>query len=167
VGAAQRLGDHEAADSGREVPDVASVPRQPREGFGAAPENLPRAATVAGGDRRPESLGAQVPRQPRSTPLVGAPSGATLENVPRRSMRELAEDARALGHTLHVDRRDFDEYDAPPKFYVTCTCGYAATVRRTEKAALEVAAWHIGKAVGESGEIFRRNGVVSPRAARA
>jgi len=82
-------------------------------------------------------------------------------------MRELAEAARALGHVLEVDRRDFDEFDAPPKFYVTCSCGYVATVRRTERTALEVAAWHIGKAVGESGEIFRRNGAVSPRAARA
>jgi hypothetical protein len=158
---------------------VARAPRQRRPGFGEAPENLRRVATVAPGTAHPESLAARVPRQPGPTaprrrepavtsanPAASPGAGATLEDVARRNMQELAEAARALGHVLEVERRDFDEYDAPPKFYVRCSCGYAANVRRTERTAYETAAWHIGKVVGESGDIFRRNGVVLPRAAR-
>ena len=83
-------------------------------------------------------------------------------------MAVLAQQARELGHVLDVTRRDFDEYDVPPKFYVRCSCGYEARVRRTEKAALETAAFHIGKAVGEAGQLrehlerVRRLNGVSP-----
>ena len=82
-------------------------------------------------------------------------------------MRELAEVARALGHVLEVDRWDSPTESQPSRFVVKCACGYTSTVRRTERTALETVAWHMGKVVGESGEIFRRNGVVSPRAAGA
>ena len=80
-------------------------------------------------------------------------------------MAALAQQARELGHVVEATRRDFDEYDVPPKFYVRCSCGYEARVRRTEKGALEAAAFHIGKAVGEAGDLrerMRRLNGVSP-----
>lgn len=82
--------------------------------------------------------------------------------VARLDLRLLAQRAFDLGHALDVQRRDFDEFDAPPKFYVTCSCGYAARVRRTEKAALEAGVFHLGKAVGETDGFRALNGVSVP-----
>lgn len=61
----------------------------------------------------------------------------------------LAARAAELGHSCEVTRRDFPQYDAPPKFYVRCICGYTAVTRRTEKTAVEAVVFHLGKAVGE------------------
>lgn len=78
----------------------------------------------------------------------------------------LAKRAKELGHEPDVKRRDFPEYDAPPKFYMTCTCGYQAVVRRTEKTALEAVVFHLGKVVGEADGFRGINGVSSRPNAR-
>lgn len=85
-----------------------------------------------------------------------------MHNDPVIDLRLLAARAEALGHVGDVKRRDF-EGDIPPKFYVTCSCGYAARVRRTEKTALEALVFHLGKSVTEHGGIREINGVSSPR----
>lgn len=57
--------------------------------------------------------------------------------------------AHDLGHDLTVDTRIREDFpDAPPKFWVSCTCGYKSTVRRSYVACNGVLAWHLGKAIG-------------------
>lgn len=87
--------------------------------------------------------------------------GGTLNGM-ALDLRLLSARARELGHELQVDRRDFPEFDAPPKFYVSCSCGYRAIVRRTEKTALEAAVFHLGKAVGSRDGLAAINGVSVP-----
>lgn len=48
------------------------------------------------------------------------------------------------GHAFDVRRRDFpDRPGVPPKLYLTCSCGYVAAVRRTERAVVEAGAAHL------------------------
>jgi hypothetical protein len=83
-------------------------------------------------------------------------------------------EAKRLGHELSVVRRDFPEFpDAPPKFRLTCTCGYESRQMRSEKATLGTLIWHVGKVLGEADEKtsrhaaeMRRNGLV-PRQSSA
>ncbi len=70
-------------------------------------------------------------------------------------LKSLLARAQELGHVPHI------EVKGPPpalpkghpestdRFYVTCSCGYQAAKRRTQKTAVEVVLWHPGKAVGE------------------
>ena len=58
--------------------------------------------------------------------------------------------ARDRGHELRIvthSREDFPE--APPKFWVECTCGYRSTARRSRSAVNSTMAWHLGKAISE------------------
>lgn len=81
------------------------------------------------------------------------------------SAKEQLLQAKELGHELSVARRDFDHHpDAPPKFWLECTCGYRSTARRSEKAVLGTLVWHLGKVLGladaEEAEIRRNGGSV-------
>lgn len=68
---------------------------------------------------------------------------AGLENLVAR--------ATELGHVVDVQRRDFPEYDVPPKFYLTCACGWKFGHQvRTETNAIRLVVFHLGKAVGEA-----------------
>ena len=86
----------------------------------------------------------------------GCDTGCVLD------LRLLVNRAADLGHRGDIERRDFPD-GVQPKFYITCSCGYAARVRRTEKSAIDALVFHLGKAVGEHGGIREVNGVSSPR----
>ena len=58
--------------------------------------------------------------------------------------------ARELGHVLTVETKTNPDYpDAPSKTWVTCSCGYRSTARRSRSAVNSTLAWHLGKAIGE------------------
>jgi len=88
----------------------------------------------------------------------------------RLTAKEQLEAARKLGHELSIVRRDREDFpDAPPKFWLRCTCGYESTARRSEKATVGALVWHLGKVLGEADEKsatrqaeMRRNGI-APR----
>ena len=90
--------------------------------------------------------------------------GETMESVASRfSAKEQLLEAKRLGHELSLVRREF-EGDIPPKIRLVCTCGYESTWRRSEKAALGVLIWHLGKVLGESDRHAQekaRNGIGS------
>lgn len=77
--------------------------------------------------------------------------------------KEQLRQARELGHTPSLERRDFPDHPgAPPKIRLVCTCGYQSTWRRSEKAALSTIIWHLGKVLGENdarNAEIQRNGV--------
>ncbi len=84
-----------------------------------------------------------------------------MSRIPMTAKEQL-ETARELGHELSVLRRDFPEWNVPPKFFLTCTCGYKATAKRSQKALAGVLIWHVGKVLGareESPVNMRRNGL--------
>ena len=58
--------------------------------------------------------------------------------------------ARQMGHELSVETRSNPEYpDAPSKTWVSCSCGYRSTARRSKAAVNSTLAWHLGKAIAE------------------
>lgn len=62
--------------------------------------------------------------------------------------REQLELARAHGHELSVDSRIREDHpEAPPKFWVACTCGYRSTAKRSVSATNSTMIWHLGKAI--------------------
>lgn len=69
--------------------------------------------------------------------------------------RELFDLAHAAGHT------DPALFQTPGgRFYVTCSCGWKSTTRRTETDALGAGVHHamlIGKSVAQNGGVSRRN----------
>ena len=75
--------------------------------------------------------------------------------------------AQQAGHELSVVTRTFPEHpEAPPKFYVSCTCGWQGKVVRSYRAASGSMAWHLGKVLAEAQELARaqrNNGVSQTR----
>lgn len=72
--------------------------------------------------------------------------------------REQLQLAAERGHELSVVERTRPDFpDAPPKYFVTCKCGYAAAARRSRSAANSVMAWHLGQVIADGLEA-RRNG---------
>lgn len=86
--------------------------------------------------------------------------------IPMTAQAQLAR-AAELGHVMAVTRRGpWPELGDPhQKIYVTCSCGYEARVRRSESAAKNVVAWHIGKAIGQADA--PTNGTAPPPSSRA
>ena len=58
--------------------------------------------------------------------------------------------ARQMGHELSVETRSNPEYpNAPSKTWVSCSCGYRSTARRSKTAVNSTLAWHLVKAFAE------------------
>jgi hypothetical protein len=78
------------------------------------------------------------------------------------SAKEQLRQALELGHEPSVVKRVRKDFpDAPPKYWLKCSCGYESTARRSEKALAGVLIWHMGKALGEADALeteMRRNG---------
>jgi hypothetical protein len=69
--------------------------------------------------------------------------------VPMTAREQLLR-AQELGHELSVLTRTNSDYpDAPPKYWLRCTCGYSSTARRSKSALNGTMAWHLGKALSE------------------
>lgn len=65
--------------------------------------------------------------------------------------------ARELGHELTVETRSRPDIpEALDKFWVSCTCGYRSTSRRTRAQVNGVLIWHLGKVMADS--VDRVNG---------
>lgn len=73
----------------------------------------------------------------------------TTKRLPRTAPEIMAR-AAELGHVMAVRRRGPWPNDPHQKIYVSCSCGYDARVRRSEAAAKQVVAWHLGKVIGEA-----------------
>lgn len=67
--------------------------------------------------------------------------------------------AREHGHQLSIfERVNKDHLDAPPKWWVHCTCGWQSTARRSKSAVNGAMAWHLGKIIADHLESGERNG---------
>lgn len=67
--------------------------------------------------------------------------------------------AREAGHELSVSSRvNSDHPDAPPKFWIHCTCGYESNARRSMKAVNAALAMHLARAIADVIEPDDRNG---------
>jgi len=81
------------------------------------------------------------------------------------SAKEQLRQALELGHELSiVTRTNADFPDAPPKFWLHCTCGYSSTAHRSKKAVSATMIWHLGKVLAEAdtrnAEIRKNGGAV-------
>lgn len=62
--------------------------------------------------------------------------------------REQLQLAAEHGHELSViERRRPDFPEAPPKYWVTCTCGYTSAARRSRSALNSAMAIHLARAI--------------------
>ena len=67
--------------------------------------------------------------------------------------------AREQGHELSIVERTRDDFpEAPPKYWLHCTCGYSSTARRSRSALNGLMAWHLGKAISDAFESRSVNG---------
>lgn len=56
--------------------------------------------------------------------------------------------AAQLGHVLSLEVREFPEYDVPPKFIVTCSCGWSfGRMIRSRRTASEWGTRHLREAL--------------------
>jgi len=75
--------------------------------------------------------------------------------------------AHDIGHDMRIEYRPAPAHiDAPPKFWVVCSCGYSSTQRRSVKALRETLFHHATKALEADPVGAQRNGV-SPRNSEA
>ena len=73
-----------------------------------------------------------------------------MNRLPRTADEILAR-AAELGHVPSVIRKDGD--NPAGRIVIACTCGYESRNRRSESAAREALAWHLGKAIGQAHDL--------------
>lgn len=115
--------------------------------------------SVKGAERRSGPL-----TGPGSAPFseTGMPPTTHTGDVGRINVKEQLLEAQQLGHELSVEEKHFPEHNAPPKFWLICSCGYRSTAKRSKKALAGTITWHLGKVLGEAdaqaAEIQRNGG---------
>lgn len=76
-----------------------------------------------------------------------------MPRIPMTAREQLLA-AREQGHVLSVEVRTRPDFpDAPPKWFVSCSCGYQAAARRSRSAANGAMAVHLAKAIVSSVEV--------------